>query len=78
ECSADRIWDNSVPTVSKRVHRQLLTRNTDKPLCIDWQRGKSCSTCSHDECYLCSGCLSHSHGAQYCARTQASLPSVPL
>lgn len=78
ECSANRIWDNSVPTVSKRVHLQLLTRSTDKPLCINWQQGTSCSMHSHDEHHLCSSCLSHSHGAQYCARTQASAPSMPL
>ncbi|KAG1893532.1 uncharacterized protein F5891DRAFT_891137, partial [Suillus fuscotomentosus] len=66
ECPADRLWDNFYPTVSKRVAKQLLIRSSDKPLCMDWQQGKSCPARSHDEKHLCSGCLSLSHGAQSC------------
>jgi hypothetical protein len=78
ECSATRIWDNSLPSASKRINRQLLIRSTDKPLCVDWQRGKACTTRSHDERHLCSGCLSTSHGAQHCTRAQTALPSVSV
>ncbi|KAG2142406.1 hypothetical protein DEU56DRAFT_733874 [Suillus clintonianus] len=78
DCSVDRIWDNSHKTVAKRTNRQLLLRSNDKPLCLDWQRGRGCSTRSHDERHLCAGCLSVTHGAQYCPRTQAVSPSLPL
>ncbi|KIK42969.1 hypothetical protein CY34DRAFT_65847, partial [Suillus luteus UH-Slu-Lm8-n1] len=64
DCPAERIWDNSHPVVSKRVNKQLL------PLCVDWQRGRTCPTRAHDKCHLRSGCLSASHGAQSCPRTQ--------
>jgi hypothetical protein len=78
DCPAERIWDNSHPAVSKRVNKQLLVRRTDKPLCVDWQRGRSCTTRAHDERHLCSGCLSDSHGAQSCPRTQTLTSSVPI
>jgi hypothetical protein len=78
ECSADHLWNNSHSAVSKCINHQLLIRSSDKPLCIDWQCGQGCTTCSHDEHNLCSGCLSTSHGAQYCTQVQAVSPSMPL
>jgi hypothetical protein len=44
ECAADQIWDNSRKVVSKRLNRQLLLCSNDKPLCVDWQRGRGCTT----------------------------------
>ncbi|KAG1835950.1 hypothetical protein DFJ58DRAFT_670138 [Suillus subalutaceus] len=49
ECSAEHLWDNVHATVSKRVNKQLLVRSSDKPLCVNWQRGCGCTNCSHDE-----------------------------
>ncbi|KAG2113841.1 uncharacterized protein F5147DRAFT_570836, partial [Suillus discolor] len=73
ECPADRLWDNSYSTISKWV-----LRHSDKPLCVDWQRGRSCPSRLHDERHLCSGCLSLSHGAQNCPRAQTLSSSVSL
>ncbi|KAG2352861.1 hypothetical protein BDR07DRAFT_1312129, partial [Suillus spraguei] len=78
ECSIECIWDKSHPTVSKCLNCQLLIQTTDKPLCLNWQHGQGCKTHSHTECHLCSGCLSASHGAQFCPRTQAVTANLPL
>ncbi|KAG1893529.1 uncharacterized protein F5891DRAFT_962799, partial [Suillus fuscotomentosus] len=72
ECTADRLWDSSHPTLATRVERQLILRKSDKPLCVDWQRHKGCSSRSHDDRHVCSGCLGSSHSAQHCARAQTS------
>ncbi|KAG2138545.1 hypothetical protein DEU56DRAFT_715582, partial [Suillus clintonianus] len=70
ECSSDRTWNSAHPALTTRVNKQLLTRNSDKPLCVDWQRSRSCTSRSHDERHVCSGCLATSHGAQHCPRAQ--------
>ncbi|KAG1893101.1 uncharacterized protein F5891DRAFT_963505, partial [Suillus fuscotomentosus] len=72
ECTAERLWDNSHSALTTRVNRQLLLRSSDKPLCVDWQHSKSCSSRSHNERHICSGCLANSHGAQQCPRAQTS------
>ncbi|KAG2089432.1 uncharacterized protein F5147DRAFT_561800, partial [Suillus discolor] len=70
ECTADRLWDNSHPSLATRVDKQLLLRKSDKPLCVDWQRSRGCSSHSHNERHICSGCLGKSHGAQQCSCAQ--------
>ncbi|KAG2034951.1 hypothetical protein BDR03DRAFT_801203, partial [Suillus americanus] len=72
ECSAEHLWDNVHATISKQVNKQLLVQSSDKPLCVDWQQGCGCTNRPHDKRHLCSGCLSASHSAQYCPRTQAN------
>ncbi|KAG2082664.1 uncharacterized protein F5147DRAFT_590319, partial [Suillus discolor] len=75
ECTAVRLWDSSFPAVATRVNKQLLLRSSDKPLCVDWQRARGCSSHSHGERHVCSGCLSTSHGAQLCPHAQTTASS---
>ncbi|KAG2093714.1 uncharacterized protein F5147DRAFT_558869, partial [Suillus discolor] len=69
DCSTDRLWDGVQPTVATRTNKQLLLRASNKPLCIDWQRSR-CTSQSHDDRHICSGCLATTHGAQSCPRVQ--------
>ncbi|KAG1853196.1 hypothetical protein DFJ58DRAFT_660954, partial [Suillus subalutaceus] len=78
DCTADRIWDNTFPALATRVNKQLLLRNSDKPLCVDWQCSRGCSSHSHDERHVCSGCLSSTHGAQVCPRAQTTASTHTL
>ncbi|KAG2747087.1 hypothetical protein P692DRAFT_20736691, partial [Suillus brevipes Sb2] len=72
ECTAERLWDSAFPAVAtRRNNKQLLLRSSDKPLCVDWQHVGSCSSSSHNERHVCSGCLATTHGAQNCPRAQA-------
>lgn len=78
ECTAKRLWDNNFTALATRNNKSLLLRNSDKPLCVDWQRAKSCTSHQHDERHVCSGCLSTSHGAQMCSRAQKQTASYSL
>ncbi|KAJ8596778.1 hypothetical protein M405DRAFT_725554, partial [Rhizopogon salebrosus TDB-379] len=74
DCTADRLWDSSYPTLATRNQKHLFLRSSGKSLCVDWQRSRGCTNRSHDERHICAGCLSTTHGAQGCTRAQA-LPS---
>ncbi|KIK34773.1 hypothetical protein CY34DRAFT_97328, partial [Suillus luteus UH-Slu-Lm8-n1] len=65
ECSNERLWNSAHPALATRVNK-----HSNKPLCVDWQRSRSCTSRSHDERHVCSGCLATSHGAQNCPRAQ--------
>lgn len=71
ECTVERLWDGTSPTVATRVNKQLLVRGSEKPLCVDWQRAR-CISQSHDDRHICSGCLATTHGAQNCSRAQTT------
>ncbi|KAG2747017.1 hypothetical protein P692DRAFT_20738069, partial [Suillus brevipes Sb2] len=70
ECTAERLWNKSHATSATRVNKQLLLRSSNQPLCLDWQRSRGCSTRTHDERHVCTGCLSTTHGSQHCSRAQ--------
>ncbi|KAG1730064.1 hypothetical protein EDB19DRAFT_1741483 [Suillus lakei] len=78
ECTAERLWDSAFPSVATRSNKQLLLRSSDKPLCVDWQRAIGCSSHSHSERHVCSGCLATTHGAQNCPRAQTLAPGHSL
>lgn len=78
ECTAERLWDNNFPAIATRSNKALLLRGSDKPLCVDWQRTRSCPSRQHDDRHVCSGCLATSHGAQACSRAQATPTSHPI
>lgn len=78
ECIADHLWDGSRKSITKHINKQLVVGSNGNPLCVDWQRGRGCSTRSHDEWHLCSRCLSPSHGAQHCSRAQMADSHLPI
>jgi hypothetical protein len=75
DCTAEHIWDNTYPTSATRTNKHLLLQSSGKSLCVDWQRGRSCSNRSHDDRHICAGCLSNTHGAQGCTRAQTVPPN---
>ncbi|KAG1717416.1 hypothetical protein EDB19DRAFT_1816144 [Suillus lakei] len=78
ECTAKCLWDSAFPSVATHSNKQLLLCSSDKPLCIDWQRAIGCSSHSHSEHHVCSGCLATTHGAQNCPRAQTLAPGHSL
>lgn len=78
DCTADHLWDNSHATLATHVDKQLLLHKSDKPLCVNWQCLRGCSSRSHDDQHICSGCLAKSHGAQQCSRAQTSTSTHSL
>jgi hypothetical protein len=71
KCRPDRFWDNSGPTFCERNERGDMVRRSDgrTPICFNFNRGV-CSSKSHPERHLCSGCGSNRHNAQGCALAQ--------
>ncbi|KAH7910922.1 hypothetical protein BJ138DRAFT_990927, partial [Hygrophoropsis aurantiaca] len=69
DCDAPKTWDQQHNTLAHRRNKQLSFRD-GRPLCIDWQCPKGCTSPTHDDRHLCSGCGSTSHGAQRCPRAQ--------
>ena len=65
DCTAAMLWDNSLPTLATRSNKVLVMRDS-RALCADWQRAAGCPTSRHDNCHICSGCASTSHGSQEC------------
>ncbi|KAG1903140.1 uncharacterized protein F5891DRAFT_947912, partial [Suillus fuscotomentosus] len=72
------LWNNKFPASSTCSGKSLLIQNSDKVLCVNWQRSCGCSSRHHNECHVCSGCLATSHGAQLCARAQKTSPTHTL
>ncbi|KAG1906166.1 uncharacterized protein F5891DRAFT_902629, partial [Suillus fuscotomentosus] len=70
ECVAEHLWNNKFPASSMCSGKSLLVWNSDKTLCVDWQRSRGCNSRHHDEHHVCSRCLARSHGAQSCAWAQ--------
>ncbi|KZP32497.1 hypothetical protein FIBSPDRAFT_722575, partial [Athelia psychrophila] len=71
-CQALKTWDRKHDTFAKRTTSgHLVAREGNNPLCLDWQRPSGCSTRTHDNRHLCSGCGDVSHGATLCRRAKS-------
>ncbi|KAF6740965.1 hypothetical protein DFP72DRAFT_1123256 [Ephemerocybe angulata] len=69
-CQEKRTWDDKHTTVSQRHSGALTLIAGNKALCGDWNATRGCTSTSHPERHVCSGCSSLKHGAQDCPRAQ--------
>jgi hypothetical protein len=59
-----------LPLCSQQMHQSSIAHSELRQTFV-----RRLAVWSH---HLCSGCLSTSHGAQYCTQVQAASPSMPL
>ena len=69
-CETSKTWDGQHATFIKRDKNELRLRESNTPICIDWQRTRGCPSNKHDSRHVCSGCGQASHRACACPRVQ--------
>ncbi|KAF8165622.1 hypothetical protein B0H34DRAFT_246454 [Crassisporium funariophilum] len=68
-CNAPLLWDGQKGAASKNNNGRLAN-SKGLILCFDWQLPNGCTSSSHKEKHICSGCGKGDHGAQMCPRRQ--------
>ncbi|KZP30370.1 hypothetical protein FIBSPDRAFT_726104 [Athelia psychrophila] len=72
KCQATKLWDGSGHKFSKRMSAgHLVSKNSNTPLCLDWQRPDSCPVREHGTRHHRSGCGDVDHGAMQCRGAQS-------